>query len=288
MCRICILDPSLPLAAARGFNVHLNAEVTMIRWLVCATTLLLSAVPAAAQFVAPGGAIPVVANLPGENETFWRSDVSVLNLNSAPTSVVLVLFPEIKKSGPVFEIQESDPIQIDGNRQVTVSNVVTSVFGERNKKGALYVFSTDGSPIVLSSRTFTPAPSGGSYGLNVSGVLVADTAWVAGIEDDGFYRSSVGVFLPAGPSEGQEVVFIVTVYDEAGTQVASGSLTFDQPGMQQKDMEYFGLDDPLLGGWVEIRCQDPFALFYAYATVTDNASGDGVFRPALTQQSSIP
>ena len=262
----------------------------MTRGFVLMTAILLAALPAAAQFVAPGGAIPVVASLPGENETFWRSDVNILNLNSAPTSVVLVLFPEIKQSGPVFEIQESDPIQIGGNQQVTIANVVTSVFGVRNKKGALYVYSTDGSPIVLSSRTYTPAPSPavGSYGLNVSGALVADTAWVAGIEDDGFYRSSIGVFIPAGPSEGQETVFIVTVFDESGDQVASGSLVFDQAGLQQKDMDYFGVDDPLLGGWVEVRCQDPLALWYAYATVTDNGSGDGVYRPALTQQSSIP
>jgi len=262
----------------------------MRNWLVLITIILVSAVPAGAQFVAPGGAIPAVASLPGENETFWRSDVSILNLNSAATSVVLVLFPEIRQNGPVFDIQESDPIDIEGNGQITISNVVTSVFGERNKKGALYAFSTDGSPIVLSSRTYTPAPvpPGGSYGLNVSGVLVADTAWVSGIEDDGFFRTSVGIFLPAGPSEGQEVAFTVTIFDDTGGQVASGPITFDQPGMQQKDMGYFGLDDPLLGGWVEIRCHDPFALWYAYATVTDNGSGDGVYRPALTFQSSIP
>lgn len=246
--------------------------------------------PAGAQFVAPGGSIPVVASLPGANDTFWRSDVSILNLNSEPTSVVLVLFPEIKKNGPVFEIQESDPIDIEGHGQVTLANVVTGVFEERNKKGALYAYTLDGAPIVLSSRTYTPNPTapGGSYGLNVTGSLVADTAWVAGIEDDGFYRTSVGIFVPAGPSEGQEVAFTVTVYDADANQVASGSLIFDQPGMQQKDLQYFGLEDPLLDGWVEIRCHDPYSLWYAYATVTDNASGDGVYRPAQTFQSSIP
>jgi len=262
----------------------------MQNWFVFTIISLVSVVPAGAQFVAPGGAIPAVASLPGENETFWRSDVNILNLNSTATSVVLVLFPEIKQNGPVFDIQESDPIDIEGNGQITISNVVTSVFGEHNKKGALYVFSTDFSPIVLSSRTYTPAPNppGGSYGLNVSGVLVADTAWVAGIEDDGFFRTSVGVFMPAGPSEGQQVSFTVTIYDNNGLEVASGPLTFEQAGMQQKDMDFFGLDDPLLDGWVEIRCHDPFALWYAYATVTDNGSGDAVYRAALTHQSSIP
>ena len=262
----------------------------MYRWFVLTLIFLALAVPAGAQFVAPGGAIPAVASLPGANETFWRSDFKVTNLNSAATSIVLVLFPEIKKNGPVFEIQESDPIDLEGNSQITFSNVVTSVFGERNKKGALYVFSTDGSPIVISSRTYTPAPNppGGSYGLNVSGNLVADTAWVAGIQDDGFARTSVGIFLPAGPAEGQEIGFTGTIYDNTGAQVASGSLLFDQPGMQQKDMGYFGLDQTLLDGWIEIRCHDSLALWYGYATVTDNGSGDGMYRSALTFQSSVP
>jgi hypothetical protein len=247
------LAPSF--AAAQLGAVHLNAEVTMRIWYVITTILLASAVPAGAQFVAPGGAIPAVASLPGENETFWRSDVNILNPNSAATSVVLVLYPEIRMNGPVFDIQQSDPIDIDGNGQITLYNVVTSVFGERNKKGALYVFSTDGSPIVLGSRTYTPAPNppGGSYGLNVSGILVADTAWVAGIEDDGFFRTSVGVFVPAGPSVGQQISFTVTIFDDSGLEVASGPLSFDQAGMQQKDMDFFGLDDPLLNGWVEKR-----------------------------------
>ena len=261
----------------------------MYRWFALTLVFLVSAITAEAQFVAGGGAIPAVASLPGANDTFWRSDVNVLNLNSAATKIIFVLFPEIKKNGPVFEIQESDPIDLEGNGQLTIKNIVTW-FGEHNKKGALYVYSTDFSPIVISSRTYTPAPNppGGSYGLNVNGALVADTAWVSGIQDDGFARTSVGIFLPAGPGVGQEVGFTVTIYDNTGAQVASGSLLFDQPGMQQKDMSYFGLEDPLLDGWLEIRCHDPSALWYGYATVTDNGSGDGMYRSALTFQSSIP
>jgi hypothetical protein len=260
----------------------------MYRWLFVTIMILGPAVAAEAQFVAPGGAIPAVANLPGENDTFWRSDVTILNLNSSDIQVVLVLFPEIKNSAPGFEIQESEAIDIAGNGQITVTNVMSSLFSQSNKKGALYVYSLDASPIVLSSRTYTPAPQGGTFGLDVSGVLVAETAWVAGIRDDASFRTSVGIFVPAGPSQGQEVAFTVTVYDDAGAQVAAAPLSFEQAGMKQVDMDYLGLEDPLPGGWVEFRCHDPFALWYAYATVTDNGSGDGVFHPALTRQSSIP
>jgi len=251
--------------------------------------VVIAASSASAQFVAPGGTVPAASgSVNGENGTVWRSDVSVLNLNSSPTSVVFVLFPEIRNNGPVFEIQQSDPIPIDGNAQLTVRSILTSLFDERGKNGSISVFSTDGSPVVVASRTYTPGPTGGSFGLNVYGVLVADTAWIANVEHDGFFRTNVGIFTPVDPPEGQSLVFVVTIHDADGVEVGSGSLTFEEAGLQQKNLDFFGVDDALLDGWVEIRCNDPSAIWYAYATVIDNFTGDSVYRAAITQQSSIP
>lgn len=260
----------------------------MNRCFVLLTLFLASVAPAGAQFVAPGGTIPAVANNSGAQGTFWRSDVSILNLNSADTSVVLLLLPELKNSGPAFEPQVSDPIPITGNGQKTFVNVITSVFGLRNVIGGLSVFSTDGAPLVVASRTSTPADQGGSYGLNVYGVLVADTAWVANVEHDSSFRTNVGIFLPIDPPVGQSLVFTVKIFDDEGLEVASGSLMFDQAGLRQKNLDFFGVDDPLLDGWVEVRCSDPTAIWYGYATVIDNITGDSVYRAALTRQSSIP
>jgi hypothetical protein len=259
----------------------------MRKWFLCLTIFLVSAAPAGAQFVAPGGTIPAVANNRGGAGSFWRSDVSILNLNGTDTSVVLVLLPGLTNDGPEFEPVTSDPRPIPGNGQLKLANVMTSVFGKSNAKGGLSIFSTDGAPLVVASRTYTNG-SEGSYGLNVYGVLVADTAWIAGLEHDGFYRTNVGVFLPLDPPEGQSLAFYVTVYDDQGTEAGSGSLIFDQAGLWQKNLDYFGVDDPLLDGWVEIRCADPTAIWYGYATVIDQGSNDSVYRPAVTQQSSIP
>jgi hypothetical protein len=259
----------------------------MRRCFVISTLILLSTASVGAQFVAPGGTIPAVANTSGGSGSFWRSDVSILNLNSSATSVVLLLLPELTNNGPAFEPQVSDPLPIPAKGQLTLANVVTGVFGERNTKGGLSIFSTDGAPLVLASRTYTNGTEG-SYGLNVYGVLVADTAWIANVEHDAFYRTNVGVFLPVDPTEGQSLAFHVTIFDAQGTEVASGSLIFDQAGLWQKNLDYFGVDDPLLDGWVEIRCGDPTAIWYGYATVIDQGSNDSVYRPAVTRQSSIP
>ena len=261
----------------------------MRKMLFLALTVILAALPAAAQFVAPGGTVPAVSGtVNGENGTVWRSDVSVLNVGSAATSVVFVLFPEIRNSGPVFDVQQSEPMVIEGNSQITIANVVTGMFGERGKNGALSVFSTDGTPLVVASRTYTPGPSGGSFGLSVYGALVADTAWIANVEQDGFFRTNVGVFTPIDPPESQSLIFTVSVFDADGLEVGSGSIAFEEAGLQQKNLDFFGVDDVLLDGWVEIRCSDPTAIWYGYATVIDNVTGDSVYRAAITQQSSIP
>ena len=260
----------------------------MHRWFLIPMVGLLFSVPAGAQFVAPGGTIPAVANIRGGSGSFWRSDVSILNLNSTDTSVVLLLLPELSDSGPEFEAQTSDPLPISGNGQLTLANVVTSVFGLRNVKGGLSVFATDGAPLVLASRTYTNADEGGSYGLNVYGTLVADTAWIANVQHDSSYRTNLGVFLPVDPPQGQSTVFTVRVFDDQGTLIASGSLVFEQAGLWQKNLDFFGVEDPLLDGWVEIRCADSSAIWYGYATVIDQITNDSVYRPAITRQSSIP
>jgi hypothetical protein len=247
-------------------------------------TLLICAAPAAAQFVAPGGAIPAVADIAGENDTFWRSDVSILNVSSAETSVWLYLFPELKHSTPTFDFQTAGPFSIPGDGQLTFKNVVTSVFELNNVKGGLQIFS-DGAPLVLASRTYTIDPERGSYGLNVYGSLVlSDTAWVANVENDGFFRTNVGVFVPAGASPGNPVIFTVTIKDAEGTEVASGSFTFDQAGLKQEDLEFFGVVDDLLDGSVTIRRSGPSVLWYAYATVIDNGTGDSVYHAAIGRQ----
>jgi hypothetical protein len=257
----------------------------MIRIVV---TILVVAVttPVSAQFVAPGGAIPVVANAPGEFGTIWRSDVSIRNVASEATTVRLLLLPELRNAGPAFDPQFSDEITIPGNGQVTLDNVVTSVFGLRNTKGGLSVFSNDGRPLVLASRTSTGAPQGGSFGLNVYGVLVVNEGWIAGVQhsETGFYRTNVGIFVPVDPLESGDFVFTVTTTGSDGLEVAQASISFGQAGLVQKSLTDLGVSETLLDGSITIRCNDPDALWYGYATVIDNASQDSVYRPAIGRQ----
>ncbi|MFV2071431.1 MAG: hypothetical protein ACC742_02110 [Thermoanaerobaculales bacterium] len=259
----------------------------MRRTIVLTVVMMAWAVMGGAQSVAPGGTIPAVSNISGEQGTFWRSDVSILNLNPSDTSVVLVLLPELRNDGPSFEPLITDPIPVPGGGQITLANVVTSQFDLRNVKGGLSIFSSDGSPLVIASRTYTNSDQGGTFGLSIYGVLLVDaeTAWVAAVEHDGFYRTNLGIFMPADPV--QPVIFSVTVRDNVGTEVGSGSLLFDRAGLKQKSLKFFGVGT-LLDGWVEIRCSDPSVIWYGYAAVVDEVTGDSVYQPAVTYQGTLP
>jgi hypothetical protein len=234
---------------------------------------------ASAQFVAPGAVVPVVANLPGVNDTYWRSDVNILNVGPADTSVVLQLFPEIVDGEPAFEPRTSAPLTIPAGGQRTLANVVQSQFQLFNVKGALSIFSTDGSPLVVSSRTYTPASVGGTYGQDVSSVLVSGSAWASGVQHDGFYRTNVGIFWLWD----QDVDFTVTVLSAAGDVVGSGTVSFSAAGLQQLSLDRFGVDT-LLDGYVVFECDDIEAIWYAYASRVDQSSGDAVFRLARGYQ----
>ena len=90
--------------------------------------------------------------------------------------------------------------------------------------------------------------------------------------------------MPAGAAPGNPVTFTVTVNDDEGAEVASGSILFDQVGLIQKSLEFFGVEDLLRDGSVTIVTSDPTAIWYAYATVIDNVTGDSVYRPAIGRQ----
>jgi hypothetical protein len=240
-----------------------------------------------AQFVAPGATIPVVANLPGLNATDWRTDISIVNLGETETSVRLLLLPEIRNGVPVFAPVITDPIIIAAGAQHTMRNVVETVFGFTNTKGALSIFSDDFAPLAVSARIYTLGDDGGSYGQNVEGLLVANVAWTPGITHDDFYRSNIGIDLPFDPPPGQPVRFEITVFDKDGDEVGGGEIVFRDAGVQQFNLSDFGVE-MLLDGYVEFDSLDPTVAFYAYASRVDQVSGDAVFRQARGRQSDLP
>ena len=253
--------------------------------LIVASFIVMSMIsgPVLAQFVGPGGAVPAVANLHGENGSFWQSDVNVLNVSQSDTTIQMVLYPEIRHGEPAFSVKTSEPISIPAGRQLTITNIVQSTFGMIDVKGALMIYSTDGAPLVISSRTYTYG-SKGSYGQDVSSVLVTQKGWVAGIEEDSLYRTNVGIFWPWN----QPAQSTIEIHSGNGALAGTGQITFSQAGLQQRSLASFGISR-LVSGYIVITCSDAQSPWYGYATKVDGGVGntgtnDAVYRPVRSYQ----
>ncbi len=246
------------------------------RIVVLASTVILAAVPLSAQFLAPGTTIPVVANLPGTGGTYWRSDVTVTNVSTQDTTVFLELFPEIRDGAPTFE--QPDPVQLDlsAGQQLVLSNVVQTRFGLQNVKGALRVYSIDGTPLVISSRSWTPG-NGGSYGQGVNGLLVANKAWVGDLVQSGLYRTNIGIFWQWD----EPVTFTIRFFAADGTLIQENQVAFQEAGLRQLSLDSALGISSLPSGWAEITCSDDSLGFYAYSSRVDQGTGDAVYQAAV-------
>jgi hypothetical protein len=218
----------------------------------------------------------VVANNAGAAGTFWRSDVNIVNVSGIDTQIVLQLFPELIGGSPAFDLAILNPIGLPAGEQLSISNVMQTRFGLVDAKGALRIYSNNGAPLVISSRTYTSDPSsGGTYGQDVSGVMVAREAWASGLRHDSLYRSNLGIFYP-GLEPAQ---FSVTVYSSDGEEVGSGTISFPEAGLIQRSLDSFNVS-MMTDGYLKISCSDPSVGWFAYASRVDQISGDAVFRPA--------
>ena len=248
--------------------------------IVCLCLGLLIA-PLGAQGIGPGAAVPAVAGLPGLNGTYWQSDVVVQNPGETATSVVFLLFPEIRNGEQVFEPMTSGSFSIPAHGQLTKTNIVQSVFGLFNVKGALSVIST-GATVIVGSRTYTFGSDGGSYGQEVFGILTKDRAWAPGLQNDGFYRSNIGIYVPPPLASGQTLSFEITLRDGGGSVIGTDTMEFSTGGMIQHSLSSFA-GDTISSASVEVVCSDPGAVWYGYISRVDQTSGDAVFRPLRGQ-----
>lgn len=245
--------------------------------IVCFCVVLFSP-PISAQTIGPGAAVPGVAALPGLNGTYWQSDVVVQNPGETATSVRFLLFPEIREGAQVFEPAISDSFSIPAHGQLMKTNVVQSVFGLLNVKGALSVISEDGATLVVGSRTYTYGSDGGSYGQEVFGVLSKDQAWAAGVQNDVFYRTNIGIYLPIPPPSGETVSFEITLRDAEGEIIGTDTMDFGAEGLIQHSVSNFA-GTSVSQASVEVLCSDPDAVWYGYISRVDQISNDAVFRP---------
>jgi PKD repeat protein len=208
--------------------------------------------------------IPVVVRAPGANGTFWRSDVRLFN----PTGSVLPL--TLRYQGATM------PLLILPNQTAVLSDIV-SQFGSSSGSGAVEVLWTAGLGPIIASRTYTTAPSGGTYGQSIDATQAfGSDGYVTGLRSDDDFRSNIG-FVNGSDST---IGVTATLLASSGTTVATAFVQLPPHGQVQYSLGALFLTNVNVASLGAVTVQahtDSGAVLFAYGSIVDNHSGDPVF-----------
>jgi len=214
---------------------------------------------------------PAVGRAGGANGTFWRSDVTLFNPGSSTLSVSL----RYLANGADNRGATSRSLSIGARRSTTVADVSTWL-GVGDGSGALQLTWSGGSGPVVSSRTYTTAVTGGTYGQSIDPIRAgARDSGVTGLRSDASYRSNLGLVNTADQAIGVAVSLIAST----GQTLASATINLQPKSAIQTSVAalFPALNAAALGSFTLEAHTDSAATLFAYGSIIDNLSGDPVF-----------
>jgi hypothetical protein len=138
--------------------------------------------------------IPAAARSNGINGSRWRTDLVLRNPDPEPVSVVVRFLPNI--DAPPAAPDQS--VLIPASSVATYPDALASLFGLETGSGAILLVPEGTRSIEATSRTYTAAAGGGTYGMSVGAIdvfaaLGANFAvsFSAGLLGDGFRTNLV-------------------------------------------------------------------------------------------------
>jgi PKD repeat protein len=223
----------------------------------------------------PGGGsspmiLPAVGHLPGVGGTYWRSDVTIYNTSSSTMNIGLRYFA----AGNDNSNATTRNVSIAAGRTVVLADVLQQ-FGISNGSGALELSWSNGISPIVTSRTYTTASNGGTYGQSIDpAAAFGSDMYVVGLRSDASFRSNVG-FVNDGS---QPISVSLTLIASSGAPVATGFITLPPKSQSQYALSsiFPNVSVANLGG-VTLQAHSDSGTLFAYGSMIDNASGDPVF-----------
>jgi PKD repeat protein len=215
--------------------------------------------------------IPAVGRAPGIGGTFWRSDLTLFN----PGLTTLAVSLRYLAAGQDNRNAASQVVTLPPSRTIVIADVA-QMFGISNGSGALRV-TWNGSPgPIVTSRTYTSAVGGGTFGQSIDPVAsFANDSVVPGLRADSSFRSNAG-FVNGGDLP---MTVTATLLSDFGIVIGT-----TQVGLAPRSQVQYAIgtlfpaaNTPRAGTLTLIAHADGSAALFAYGSIVDNASGDPVF-----------
>jgi hypothetical protein len=230
--------------------------------------------------------VPAAAHGAGVAGTVWRTDLEVKARGSEPATFTIELLAE----GTDNTTPAITTFTIDTGTSTRFEDLLAAQLGYTGN-AALRITPTSGR-ILVSSRTYNNDPAG-TYGQYIP-ALPAATALASGTAGAliqlsssssaaSGYRSNVGVLNITASSISLEL----DLYTGDGELLGTVPLTLLPYELRQVTDIYRQVTSlDVADGYVLIRLLTSDGLYFAYASVIDNRSGDAIFIPA--QEDDLP
>jgi plastocyanin len=222
--------------------------------------------------------VAAAARAHGANNTFFLTELRVVNLTSATLQIDVAWLPSNSDNAQPVVV----PVEIAGRSSRQIDDVVLTLFGLQEGVGALRLSST--GDFLASSRTYTTSSNGcpGTFGQYIDAApigeagrkLIVPNVRLSGSPASGF-RTNVG----AVNTTSSAATARVTLRAAGGASLGERTLAIPPLGhIQQSVAQLFDkaamTDDNL---FLELDSTQPLL---AYVSVVDNASADPIFVPA--------
>lgn len=216
--------------------------------------------------------LPSSARVAGQGGSFYTTDLTVANPTAAAANVtVKFLGHDVDGRNGVEKT-----VNVGAGQAVSFEDVLGSLFGIGSGYGALRVSST--SALAVLGQTFTPGPSGGTFGQSVP--AMGEDDWIDGlnpraiaaVREDARFRTNL-ILANASTTSLQVNVALL---DATGAQLASKSYTLLPLGMTQvtQVVRDLGVTADVANSVLLVSTARRDAAFAAYASVIDRTTND--------------
>ncbi|HQQ75836.1 MAG TPA: metallophosphoesterase [Thermoanaerobaculia bacterium] len=217
--------------------------------------------------------LPSSARAPGQGGAFYSTDLALAN-TGAVDATYAVKFLGHDADGTAGD---EKTFTLAAGKGVTYADVLGSVFGVGTGYGALRVTAST-TAFAVSSQTWTPAGSGGTFGQSVPGFGDADLVKagiprsIAAVREDAAFRTNL---ILANAAEAPVDVDVALV-SSAGAALASKRYTLPPLGMTQvtRVVRDLGVSAETAGARLVLSTPTTNGAFAAYASVIDATTND--------------
>lgn len=208
--------------------------------------------------------IPIVGRTAGAEGTYWRTDVTIVNTAAAAATISLSI--------PHSDV--SRELTIGAGATLSLRDVV-SLFGLESASAPLTIRCSDTHALVITSRTYTTRPAGGTLGQSIDAVdpqTLSATQAVTGLRDDESFRTNLGVTNLAPQAD----TITLQLKREDGSIAATTTVTVDAKSVLQRNVRaLFPELQSAIGRFRIVASSNSATAQYAlFASVIDNGSGD--------------